>query len=128
MGAAVTAVLFTIGKSAIGFYLGWNGTTSPFGAAGSLEVILVWVYYLAQIILFGAVFMRVLSVECGERVVPAENTVRQPPVPARKNRRRPALREIEHVEVGVDVLTAKQPDSFSTVCRSSHMLCQATKP
>jgi hypothetical protein len=68
-------------------------------------------YYSAQIILFGAVFMRVLSVECGERVVPAENTARQPAVAARKNRGRPSLREVEHVEVGVDVLTAKQPDS-----------------
>jgi membrane protein len=81
IGAAVTAVLFTVGKTAIGFYLGWSGTSSAFGAAGSLVVILVWVYYSAQIILFGAEFTRVLSIEIGERVVPAENATRQPATP-----------------------------------------------
>jgi membrane protein len=75
-GAAVTAVLFTIGKSLIGFYLGQSGTVSAFGAAGSLVVILVWVYYSAQIILFGAEFTRVLSMKSGLRIVPAENAMR----------------------------------------------------
>ncbi len=84
-GAAITAVLFTIGKSLIGFYLGQSSTTSAFGAAGSLVVILIWVYYSAQIILFGAEFTRVLSMKSGLRIVPAENAMRlTPAAPAGK--------------------------------------------
>ena len=53
-GAAVTALLFTIGKTLIGMYLGKAGVGSTYGAAGSLMVITVWVYYSAQIFFFGA--------------------------------------------------------------------------
>jgi membrane protein len=56
IGAFVTAVLFTIGKSGIGLYLGTSGVTSGFGAAGSVILLLVWVYYSAQIFLLGAEF------------------------------------------------------------------------
>jgi membrane protein len=56
IGAAVTAALFTIGKSLIGLYIGKSGVTSGFGAAGSLAVLLLWVYYCAQIFLLGAEF------------------------------------------------------------------------
>jgi membrane protein len=56
IGAGVTALLFTIGKSLIGLYLGRSGLTSAFGAAGSLVVVMVWVYYSAQIFLLGAEF------------------------------------------------------------------------
>ena len=58
VGAAVTALLFEIGKFGIGLYLGKSGVTSGFGAAGSLAVLLVWVYYSAQIFLLGAEFTR----------------------------------------------------------------------
>jgi membrane protein len=56
IGAAVTALLFTIGKLLIGLYIGKSGVTSGFGAAGSLVVLLLWVYYSAQIFLLGAEF------------------------------------------------------------------------
>jgi membrane protein len=56
IGALVTAFLFTIGKQLIGLYIGTSGVTSVFGAAGSLVVVLVWVYYSAQIFLLGAEF------------------------------------------------------------------------
>jgi membrane protein len=56
IGAAVTALLFTIGKLLIGLYIGKSGVASGFGAAGSLAVVLVWVYYSAQIFLMGAEF------------------------------------------------------------------------
>jgi membrane protein len=56
VGAAMTALLFTVGKYLIGLYLGRGSVTSTFGAAGSLVVVLVWVYYSAQILLFGAEF------------------------------------------------------------------------
>ncbi len=53
-GAAVTALLFAIGKVLIGLYLGKSSLPSGFGAAGSLVVLIAWVYYSAQIFLFGA--------------------------------------------------------------------------
>ena len=56
IGAAVTALLFTIGKQLIGLYIGTSSVASGFGAAGSLVVLLVWVYYSAQIFLLGAEF------------------------------------------------------------------------
>jgi len=56
VGALVTALLFTIGKFLIGLYLGKSGVTSGFGAAGSMVVLLIWVYYSAQIFLLGAEF------------------------------------------------------------------------
>ena len=56
VGALVTAFLFSIGKYAIGLYIGKSALASGFGAAGSLAVLLAWVYYSAQIFLFGAEF------------------------------------------------------------------------
>lgn len=61
-GAAVTALLFSIGKTLIGLYLGHSTSSSPFGAAGSVVVFLLWVYYSAQIFLFGAEFTEVYAV------------------------------------------------------------------
>ena len=56
IGALVTAFLFAIGKYLIGLYIGKSALASGFGAAGSLAVLLAWVYYSAQIFLFGAEF------------------------------------------------------------------------
>ena len=56
LGAVVTALLFTVGKILIGLYIGKSGVASGFGAAGSLVIVLVWVYYSAQIFLMGAEF------------------------------------------------------------------------
>ncbi len=61
IGAAVTALLFTLGKLAIGLYLGRRAVVSVYGAAGALIVILLWVYYSAQIVFFGAEFTKVYS-------------------------------------------------------------------
>lgn len=61
VGAAVTALLFTIGKWLLGFYLGKASPGSSYGAAGSLVVLVVWVYYSAQIFYFGAEFTHVHS-------------------------------------------------------------------
>jgi membrane protein len=66
-GAAVTALLFTVGKTLIALYLGRTGVTSVYGAAGSLVLILLWVYYSAQILLIGAEFTEVYSRRYGSR-------------------------------------------------------------
>jgi membrane protein len=58
-GAVLAAVLFEIGEVLIGLYLGTSGVRSAYGAAGSLVVLLLWVYYSAQIMLFGATFTRI---------------------------------------------------------------------
>ena len=67
LGAAVTAALFTVGKSLIGLYIGKTGLASEFGAAGSVAVIFVWVYYSAQIFLFGAEFTWVYARTYGSK-------------------------------------------------------------
>ena len=65
VGAAVTALLFAIGKHLIGLYIGKSSVASGYGAAGSLVVVLVWVYYSAQIFLLGAEFTWVYAHEYG---------------------------------------------------------------
>jgi membrane protein len=89
VGAGVTAVLFTIGKYLIGLYIGTTGLASGYGAAGSLVVVLVWVYYSAQIFLLGVEFTWVYAHEYGslkgqERPGAAASPVRveQPATPA----------------------------------------------
>ena len=75
LGAVVTAVLFTAGKFAIGLYLGHSSMASSYGVAGSFVVLLVWTYYSAQILFFGAELTQVYANEHGSRIVPAENAV-----------------------------------------------------
>jgi membrane protein len=67
IGAAVTAALFTIGKVLIGLYIGKSDVTSSFGTAGSLVVVIIWVYYASQIFLFGAELTRVYAETYGSR-------------------------------------------------------------
>ncbi len=76
IGAAMTSLLFTIGKFILGFYLGSSAFGSTYGAAGSLVVVLVWVYYSAQILFFGAEFTKVYATRYGKGIVPAPNAVR----------------------------------------------------
>ncbi|MGE0859459.1 MAG: YihY/virulence factor BrkB family protein [Gammaproteobacteria bacterium] len=66
-GAVFTALLFSVGKLVLGIYLGRSGVAAGFGAAGSLVVIMVWVYYSAQIFLLGAEFTRVYAHRHGSR-------------------------------------------------------------
>jgi membrane protein len=78
VGAAVTAGLFTIGKFLIGLYLGTSGFASTYGAAGSVIVILVWVYYSSQIVLLGAEFTRAWVERFGPLPLPVEFAVKDP--------------------------------------------------
>ena len=73
VGGALTALLFTVGKLAIGFYLGRGTVGSAYGAAGALLVLLVWIYYSAQILFLGAEFTQVYANRRGSRVRPVES-------------------------------------------------------
>jgi len=75
IGAAITSLLFTIGKTLLGLYLGNGSFGSTYGAAGSLVVILAWVYYAAQILFFGAEFTQVYARKYGSQIVPDKNAV-----------------------------------------------------
>lgn len=75
-GAAVTALLFVLGKVAIGFYLGRSSVASSYGAAGSLVVLLVWIFYSSQLVFLGAEFTQVWARRRGTRIEPSAWAVR----------------------------------------------------
>ncbi|MCA1772760.1 MAG: YihY/virulence factor BrkB family protein [Halomonas sp.] len=75
IGAVVTAVLFTIGRSVIAVYLAYTATASTYGAAGSVVMVLLWVYYSSLILLFGAAFTRSLLLRRGRPLVPRNSAV-----------------------------------------------------
>jgi membrane protein len=84
IGAALTALLFVVGKSLIGLYIGRSGVASPFGAAASLVVLLLWVYYSAQIFLLGAEFTWVYAQRYGSLKGRQRPTTTEPaPAPRR---------------------------------------------
>ncbi|HVJ86977.1 MAG TPA: YihY/virulence factor BrkB family protein [Caulifigura sp.] len=75
IGAVITALLFAIGKFGLSMYLSRSSMASSYGVAGSLIVLLVWVYYSAQIVFFGAEFTQVYANKYGSRIVPSENAI-----------------------------------------------------
>ncbi|MGE0866529.1 MAG: YihY/virulence factor BrkB family protein [Vicinamibacterales bacterium] len=77
-GALVTAVLFAIGQQLIGLYLGQSSMASAYGAAGSMMVLLLWVYYSCQILLFGAEFTRIYAKSRGVRPRPESFAEKDP--------------------------------------------------
>jgi membrane protein len=87
LGAAVTSALFSLGKFLIGLYLGRSTVGSTFGAAGSLAILLIWIYYSAQILFFGAEFTQVYANRYGSRIVPDPGMVK--------------LSEVERAEKGI---------------------------
>lgn len=118
VGAFTTAVLFEIGKYLIGLYLGKSSTTQAFAAAGSLVVLIAWVYYAAQIFLLGAEFTKVYAHENGSRqgqpqagevqaVVPKAPVpaggIPVPAKPASKEHHLPAAARLEHTRHQLEV-------------------------
>lgn len=75
VGALVTALLFTFGRYAIATYLAYTATASTYGAAGSVVLILLWVYYSSLIVLFGAAFTRTQLLARGGTIVPRNSAV-----------------------------------------------------
>ncbi len=110
IGAAVTALLFTIGKFLIGLYIGKSGLTSGFSAAGSLVIMLLWVYYSAQIFLLGAEFTWAYALTFGSRKkqpVPAA----APAVPSQTTKRQPDKHMIEAKQAAVEEDLGKKNES-----------------
>jgi membrane protein len=108
VGAIVTGLLFTLGKSLIGLYIGRSGLTSGFGAAGSLVMAMVWVYYSAQIFLLGAEFTWAYSLTFGSRKqqkLPGA----APAVPSKTADKRPDANMVEAKEAAI-VATESETD------------------
>jgi membrane protein len=76
IAAGVTAVLFVLGNYLLGLYVSRGGVGSAFGAAGSLAVLLVWIYYSAMILFLGAELTQVLARHRGSRIQPSRGAVR----------------------------------------------------
>jgi membrane protein len=97
VGAIGTALLFTLGKFLLGLYLGKQSTSSAYGAAGSVIVILMWVYYASVILFFGAEFTQVYARQTGAKIVPSKHAV--------------PVREEERAEQGIpkDKTGSKRP-------------------
>ncbi len=128
LGAIVTSLLFTIGKFLIGLYIGKSGVASGFGAAGSLVVVFIWVYYSAQIFLLGAEFtwvyaktlgslrseegvVEVAQKTAGTDEVPSRSEEREAPAPAaasgaEEGSRRPAPATLGDVGAGIAFFVA----------------------
>jgi membrane protein len=97
-GAFTTAILFMMGKFLIGFYLGQSKMSSAYGAAGSIIVILLWVYYSSMILYFGAVFTRAYAMQTGSHIYPNNYAV-----------------WVEEVEVQSQQSLQKQPEKKTVV-------------
>lgn len=80
LGSLVTALLFSAGNYAIGIYLGQSAISSAYGAAGSLAVLLAWLYYASQVFLMGAEVTQVYAKECGSGIIPSDQAKRATPV------------------------------------------------
>lgn len=97
-GAAVTSLLFTIGKSLIGLYLGKSSVTSAYGAAGSLVVLLIWVYYSAQILFFGAELTQVYTRHHGSLFAAGSESPRA----LQKSDQRQTANSVDDKELAID--------------------------
>lgn len=104
VGAGVTAALFELGKVLIGLYVGKAGISSTYAAAGSIAIILIWVYYAAQIFLLGAEFTKVYATECGSYRSDATTQASEPQV---------VNEEDATGDVATEILTAKMAASLA---------------
>jgi membrane protein len=96
IGGVVTAVLFEIGKLLLGIYLGRSSTFSSLGAAGALIALLIWIYYSAQIFLFGAAFTRVHAE--GDKALADRSSQAASGVPQEVQQQPARKRELESVD------------------------------
>jgi membrane protein len=91
IGAGITAALFALGEALIGLYIAKSSVASAYGAAGSLVVLLLWVYYSAHIVFFGAEFTQVYARRYGRHIEPSEHAEQSSEQPRDKEGREPGL-------------------------------------
>jgi membrane protein len=121
LGAVLTAALFIVGKYCLALYFKYATPTSAFGAAGSLAAVLLWVYYSAFILFFGAEFTKVWSLHHGNRLVPSEHAVKvteedkaQRGIPSEKRIRQAAAGQLPRTadaHVRLPAVADRQPSS-----------------
>jgi membrane protein len=97
-GAMITAVLFMVGRFVIGYLLTQNKMTSAYGAAGSVIVVLLWVFYSSMILYFGATLTHILVIEKGSRIYPNKYAV-----------------WVQQIEVESDTSVANQPEEKTVI-------------
>ncbi|KYC35630.1 ribonuclease BN [Scytonema hofmannii PCC 7110] len=120
IGAALTSLLFSIGRYLLGQYLGNGSFGSTYGAAGSLVVILAWVNYAAQILFFGAEFTQVYARKYGSRIVPTDNAI---PL-TESDRRNQGLKS----QGNTQVLTRKSPSDRKSLSKLANKFLRSITP
>lgn len=111
MGAFATALLFILGKFGIGLYLNKSNPGSTYGAAGSVIVILIWVYYSAMILYFGAAFTKHYAQVTGREIYPNQYAVYIQQVEIESKEALPQLKDKKVKEVAPDALSAQGPEA-----------------
>jgi len=121
VGAVVTSILFTVGRFALSLYLGNAGVASSYGAAGSFIVILLWVYYSAQIVMFGAEFTQVYARRYGSQIVPEEG--------AEFNiSRQLAMNNIDMDDIQDEILEKEQENKQDAIPEITEKLPESDRP
>jgi membrane protein len=107
-GAVTTAILFMLGKFAISFYIGKSNVGSTFGAAGSLVILLLWVYYSSIILYFGAEFTKAYAIEYGEPIHPNDYAVTTKQVEVETGKASVQTKEKIEVKTKSSIISHKQ--------------------
>jgi membrane protein len=113
VGAIFTAVLFMLGKFGITFYIGRSNVGSTYGAAGSLVVLLLWVYYSSMILYFGAEFTKAYAVMFGDKISPAEYATTYQQVNVESNKESIQENEADEERTKVKLQEVKNKDAHS---------------
>jgi membrane protein len=124
-GAVATAALFEIGKFLIGLYIGKQGLESTFGAAASIVVVLIWVYYSAQLVLFGAEFTRVYAQNYGSAVRPPGRREPRQQTTRRPSRLPECWPRHHQPEDSEHCGECRKTEGDALICLSPHKLCVA---
>ena len=127
LGALVTALLFKVGQYALAFYFAKGTTTSAYGAAGSLVAVLLWAYYSAAILFFGAEFTKVYTESTGERIEPDEDSVAVTEE-ARAQQGIPKKEDVALAAKGVDAGAAKRGALYPREAVPERRVVTITRP
>ena len=126
IGAAITSLLFALGRYGLSIYLGRAGVSSTYGAASSLVLILLWVYYAAQILFFGAEFTQVYANRYGSKVRPSDNAIPMTD-DMRATQGMPRLSDLQSTEIAQDAIKSGEKIRSVSVLQSDSPEAKADK-